>query len=102
MLNKIKCVGDFSRINDEEKEVINKKLSKFCEKHSIDFSEIYINLDCHIHKETSRGRTSYYVKLNVDSDNGRFHAENQDFGAEKTISGALKKLDSQIMKKRGE
>ncbi len=101
MLSKIKCTGDFSRVLDEEKDLINEKLQKFTEKHSIDFSEMHLSLDCHIDKETSRGRTGYTVRINIDSDNGRFHADGKDFGAEKTISGVLKKLDTQIQKHRG-
>ncbi|MCK5283233.1 MAG: HPF/RaiA family ribosome-associated protein [Nanoarchaeota archaeon] len=98
MESKINFKGDFSRVNEEELQIINEKLERFEQKHKSDFNEIHINLDCHIHKETSRGRPAYYCKMNLDSDHGRFHAEQQDFGAEKTISGALKKIDTQIMK----
>jgi len=38
-------------------------------------------------------------KINIDSDKGRFHAEHQDYGVEKTISATLKKIDVQIKKK---
>jgi|SRR3989338_6223449 len=99
MLAKMMTKGDFSRVNDEEKEIINKKLEKFLEAHSFGVSEMRISLDCHLHKETSRGRPAYYVKINIDSDKGRFHAEHQDYGVEKTISATLKKIDVQIKKK---
>ena len=100
MNNNIKFVGDFSRVNEEEREFINKKLEKFATKHSSDFSEIHLSINLKIHKETSRGRPAYYCKLNLSTDKGNFHAESQDFGAEKTISETLDKLDKQIEKSR--
>ena len=99
MESKIKVIGDFSRVNEEETEFINQRLKKFTEKYSTDFSEMHLKLDCHTHKETSRGRPAYICKLSISSDKGNFNAENQDFGAEKTIHGALNKIERQIKKK---
>lgn len=101
MPSKIKFLGDFSRINDEEMGFVNKKLKNFTDKYESNFSEMYIKLDCHVHRETSRGRPAYYCKVGLTSDKGKFNAEQQDFGAEKTISGALDKIERQIHKKKG-
>ena len=51
MESKIKFTGNFSRVNDEEKELINERIGKFSEKHDRDFSEAHIKLDCHLEKE---------------------------------------------------
>ena len=98
MDSKINFVGDFSRVNDEERGFINERLRKFLDKHQIDFNEIEIKLDCHLHKETSRGRKAHYCKMHIFSDKGNFHADNQDFGAENAITGALSKIERQINK----
>ena len=100
MDSKISFTGDFSRVNEEEREFLNKDLEKFTERHEQDFNEMHLKIDCKMHKETSRGRPSYFIKLTLVSDRGRFHSENQDFGAEKTLVGALRKLDVQIDKHR--
>ncbi|MBR9698936.1 hypothetical protein GOV09_00565 [Candidatus Woesearchaeota archaeon] len=100
MEDKIKVTGDYSRINDEEKKFFNRRIDKFIEKHDNDFSEMLINLDCHTHKETSRGRPSYHCKLTVHTDQGKFHADSHDFGGEKSLSGALAKVEKQMQKKR--
>ena len=94
----INFVGDFSRINDEERGFINKRLEKFKERHEQDFREMLIHLDMHLHSETSRGRPAYYSKLTVHTDRGKFHAEHQDFGGEKSLYGALDKVERQIEK----
>jgi ribosome-associated translation inhibitor RaiA len=98
MESKIKVTGDFERVNDEEKGWINVSLDKFTEKYSPFFEEMHINLSCERTKETSRGRPSYVCKANVVSDHGKFHADNTDFGAEKTIVGTLDKIQRQIAK----
>jgi len=97
-MTNFKIRGDYSRVNEEEREFINKKLKKFSDKHEVDFDEMYVKLDCHMDKETSRGRIAYTCKVSVDTDHGRFNAHAHDFGAEKTISGALSKVDRQIQK----
>ena len=99
MQSKIKVLGDFDRVNEEERNFINGQLDKFIEKHDPDFNEMHLKLDCQEEKETSRGRASYVCKLNLASDNGKYNAENHDFGAEKTIVGALNKIERQIRKK---
>ena len=99
MESKIKVVGDFDRVNEEEKEWINKKLDDFTSKFDPFFSEMHINLNCGLEKETSRGRPAYSCKINISSDHGNYHADNKDFGAEKTIVGALDKLERQIKSK---
>lgn len=100
MDSKINFTGDLSRVNEEEKDFINKDLERFCSRHEADFTEMLLKLDFHIHKETSRGRPAYYVNITLTSDRGKFHAENQDFGAEKAVAAALRKLDKQIDKER--
>ncbi len=99
MQSKIKAIGEFDRLDDAEKDMINERLAKFEEKHEGDFSEMHLKLDCHRQKEKTRGRSAYICKLNIDSDNGRYHANNQDFGAEQTVIGALDKIERQMQKK---
>jgi ribosome-associated translation inhibitor RaiA len=96
MESKINFTGDFSRVNDEEKAFINERLQKFIDRYDLTFNEIVIKLDCRLHKESSRGRKAHYCRINIFSDKGKFHADNQDFGAENAITGALGKIERQI------
>ena len=99
MESKIKFVGDFSRVSDEEKGFINEKIEKFEEKHQADFSEMHIKLDCRLNKETSRGRSAHSCKISISSDHGLFNAEDKEFSAVKAISACLEKIEKQIVKK---
>jgi ribosomal subunit interface protein len=98
MAAKINYVGDFTRVTEEEKGFINKRLQRFEEKFEGMFSEMLIKIDSHIHKETSRGRQAYFVKLHVFTDKGKFNAEDQEFSAEKAIGLSLDKIEKQIEK----
>lgn len=98
MESSIQFVGDFSRVDGEEKDFINKRLDRFQKKFTPLFKEMLIKIDCHIHKETSRGRPAYYTKIHVFTDHGNFNAEQQAFGAEKAISLTLDKIEKQVAK----
>ncbi len=99
MESKIKFVGDFSRVSEEEKGFINERLEKFKEKHKNEFSEMHIKIDCHLDKETSRGRSAHSCKISISTDHGLFNAEDHQFSAEKAISACLNKINKQIIKK---
>ena len=99
MESKIKFVGDFSRVSEDEKRFINERIEKFEEKHENDFSEMHIKLDCQLSKETSRGRSAHFCKISISSDQGLFNAEDKEFSAEKAISACLNKIDKQMIKK---
>lgn len=99
MESKIKFVGDFSRVSEEEKGFINERLEKFREKHENDFSEMHIKLDCQLEKEKSRGRTAHLCKISISTDHGLFNAEDKEFSAEKAIFACLNKVEKQITKK---
>jgi ribosome-associated translation inhibitor RaiA len=94
----LQYVGDFSRVSDEEKAFINKRLDKFDKKYSPLFTEILMKIDLHIHKETSRGRSAYYTKIHVFTDKGNFNAEGQEFSAEKSIYQNLARIEKQMEK----
>lgn len=94
----IQFVGDFSRVNEEERIFINKRLDKFQKKYPPMFKEMLIKIDGHIHKETSRGRFAIYTKVHVFTDNGNFNAEDQEFSAEKSIGLSLDKIEKQMEK----
>lgn len=98
MESKIKVMGDFTRVNEEERNFINKKLELFEAKYSPIFSEMLIKMDCQLHKETSRGRFAHFCKVTVSTDHGQFISEDQEFSAEKTISACLSKIEKQISK----
>jgi ribosome-associated translation inhibitor RaiA len=98
MISNIKFLGDYSRVDEEEKNFINKRLEKFTGKYEKVFKEMEIKLDCHMHKETNRGRPAYFCNLTVFTDHGRFHADNQEFSAEKAVYGSLDKIERQIDK----
>jgi ribosome-associated translation inhibitor RaiA len=96
MESKIKFMGDFSRVNEEERNFINKRIEKFEQKYQPLFSEMLIKMDCHLHKETSRGRFAHYCRITVATDQGKFTANDQEFSAEQTISRCLDKIEKQI------
>lgn len=98
MTAKIKFNGDFKQIDDSEKEFIDGKIDKFVSKHSSSFSDIHIKLDCHVHKEKSKGKHAFACKIRTSSGEGDFNSENQDFGAGKSVVGALDKIERQIKK----
>ena len=97
-MNTIRFRGDLSRVNDEEKEYLNRRLEKFIERHGKFFTEMLINVTLDLHRETSRGRALHHVKLFVETDKGKFHADSQDFGAEKSLHSAIQKVERQMEK----
>lgn len=98
MLSKIKFRGDLKKLSENEKGEINERLRSFEEKNKDFFREMHLNIDCKPHKEKTRGKQSYFCRINLDSDNGRFHADEQNFGASIAVNGALKKIERQILK----
>lgn len=98
MESKIKVMGDFTRVNEEERAFINQRIEKFEKKYAPIFSEMLIKLDLHLHKESSRGRFAHFCNATISTDHGVFHAEGQEFSAEKTISLCLDKVEKQIEK----
>ena len=100
MESKIKFYGKLHNVTDEEKELINQRLASFEEKNKNYFTEMHVNIDCQQGKETFRGKHEFVCKVNLDSDRGRFHAEESQVGAENTIIGVLKKIERQIEKSK--
>ena len=98
MASKIKSMGDFSRVNEEERNFINQRLDRFEKKYQPIFSEMLIKMDCKLHKKTSRGRFAHFCKVTISTDHGIFNAESQEFSAEKTIADCLEKIEKQITK----
>ena len=98
MVVKEKIMGEFGRVNEEEKDFINKELARFEKTFGEIFNEMMVKIDCHEEKKTSRGRKEYTCRINVSTDKGSFHADSAGFGAEKTIVTALNKVEKQIRK----
>jgi ribosome-associated translation inhibitor RaiA len=100
MESKIKFFGKLDKVTDEEKNLINERLATFEGKNENYFREMHVSIDCKPAKETFRGKHAFVCKVNLDSDRGRFHAEESEIGAENTLIGALKKIERQIEKKK--
>ncbi|MDO8480919.1 MAG: hypothetical protein Q7S65_03820 [Nanoarchaeota archaeon] len=98
MTNTIRFMGDMSRINEEEKGFINSRLEKFVDQHGARFTEMLVNIDIDLHKETSRGRAMHHIKLFVETDKGKFHSDGMEFGAEKSLHSAIEKVERQMEK----
>lgn len=100
MESKIKFYGKLHNVTEDEKELINSRLASFEEQNKNYFNEMHVNIDCQPVNETFRGKHKFVCKVNLDSDKGRFHAEETETGAENTIIGVLKKIERQIEKNK--
>jgi ribosome-associated translation inhibitor RaiA len=98
-MQKVKVRGDLNNIDDDQKEIVNKKIERFIQKHGGTLSELYLKMDCSELAKTSRIKSPYICKVQAQTEEGMFNAINKDIGPTKSLFGAFQKIERQIRSK---
>ena len=96
---KVKVTGELSKIDEEQRDYVNKQIDKFVNKNESELAEVYLKMDCNAQKSRSRN-SSYICKVQATTVNGMFNSVNTEFGLERSLHGAINKIQKQISKVR--